>query len=127
MDRSFRDAWDNAKIENAQELWNKAKKEHYDYQVHLLARAMAEGRYPTCIGSYGNLNTLGQKLIDYNEGSWEHRTVMAKSSPETRSWKTFRDVDNAEMFRSLFTEKPACPLKIRWMDILDVNDPAILS
>lgn len=69
---------------------------------------------------------MGEKYVDICVGTERARSYLNKDSPESE-WKTFRDVDT-QVFVSLYTSTPSCPLPNHWLDITkDADAPAKLE
>lgn len=96
-------------------IWDEVEYEEYIQATKMLARVMQEAKYPWSIGTYDALNENGLAVIRLGDLAYEHRANLNPSGNEKR-WKTFRDVDNADQFCSLFTGTKAVPLTSRWMD-----------
>mmetsp|Transcript_5423 Transcript_5423/g.7846 ORF Transcript_5423/g.7846 Transcript_5423/m.7846 type:complete len:583 (+) Transcript_5423:136-1884(+) len=92
-----------------------AETHHSTHDFRLMARAMEEGNYPAGIGTFEELNKRGGQLVKYGMLSYYHRSKVPKN-------KTFRDVQNANRFKSFFTGTSAVPLKKLWMDIDEKED-----
>jgi hypothetical protein len=96
-------------------LYEKDEEACLKYDFNVLARTMQEGKYPKPIGTFEALNERGETLVHYGYLSYYHRM----NSTET---KTFRDVSDADQFKSLYTGTPAIPLKKQWMDLDENQD-----
>ncbi len=131
MDHNYYKAWDEAAAKNDDIrrelylLYYAAKSDHYTLYYRALARSIEEAEYPVSYGSYENLNKTVETLIEYGNKSYYSRANL-KPDDKDSEWKTFRDVDNANEFRSVFTGEPSIPLKEKWLDI-DANDATILE
>eukprot|EP00546_Thalassionema_frauenfeldii_P002648 CAMPEP_0178934476 /NCGR_PEP_ID=MMETSP0786-20121207/23885_1 /TAXON_ID=186022 /ORGANISM="Thalassionema frauenfeldii, Strain CCMP 1798" /LENGTH=559 /DNA_ID=CAMNT_0020612265 /DNA_START=43 /DNA_END=1723 /DNA_ORIENTATION=- len=97
------------------ELYWEVDAHHEKHDFHLMARTMQEANYPAGIGTFEKLNKRGATLVEYGNLSYLHRANV----PENL---TFRDVQNANRFQSLFTGTAAVPLKKNWMDIDEKED-----
>lgn len=120
MDQKFFTAWQEfgTNDDPDYELYWEADTHHSTYDFHLMARTMEEGNYPAGIGNFGKLNHRGGQLVKYGMLSYYHRAKV----PENQ---TFRDVQNAHKFKSLFTGTSAVPLKKLWMDIDENEDQKV--
>ena len=131
MDHNYCKAWDEAAAKSdeiRQELYRlyyAAKSDHYALYYRTLARSIEEAEYPVSYGSYENLNNTVETLIEYGNKSYYARANL-KPDGKDCEWRTFRDCDNADDFRSVFTGEPSIPLKEKWLEI-DANDATILE
>ena len=105
-------------------LYKKYLEQEEEIYYRHLARQMQEANYPVSYGSYNDLNETACTIIKYNEWSYYHRASMDDEARENP--QTFRDYDDGEAFRSLFTGTRAVSLKQRWLDI-DASDENILK
>lgn len=85
---------------------------------------MKESNYPVNFGTFETLSDHAKTIIHYNNLSYYHREDLEEYEEE-EPWKTFRDYDNGNEFKSLFTGKTSVSLKKRWLDI-DASDGSIL-
>jgi thioredoxin reductase len=104
-------------------VWDEVEYEEYIQATKMLARVMQEAKYPWSIGTYEELNENGKELIRLGDLAYEHRANL-KPVGDEKDWRTFRDVDNAGEFASLFTGTKAVPLDGRWMD-MDNDDESL--
>ena len=132
MDRNYQKVWDNKYYElpktvqkELDEAWYKAEMDATVYDVSLVARDMAEAGMPVSFGNVHQLNDKGKSIVEMENLSGKHRWALEKDN-DTASWKTFRDTDDADQFKSVFSEQTGVPLKKRWMDIDNVDDPDLL-
>jgi Flavin-binding monooxygenase-like len=100
--------------------WDEAETEHFHVSIRILARAMREGRYPLDIGTFEQLNEVGEKIFQYGLLEDSHRTELDPVGDE-KNWKTFRDVDEPDKCCSFFTGSKAVPLEKPWMEIVDLG------
>jgi hypothetical protein len=96
-------------------VWDEVEDEMETQVVKVLARVMQEAKYPWSIGTYEELNENGKEFIRLGNLEYEHRASLSPVGDE-KDWRTFRDVDNAGEFASMFTGTCAVPLDGRWMD-----------
>ena len=116
MDRAYFSSW-NDEIDPEWMLYYKEKERRDKYDFMLMARTFREADHPLNFGDAEGLNQVGETLFYYGSLSYEHRANATAA-------RTFRDVQDAEKFKSIHTGIAAVPLKIPWMEI-DENDDAI--
>jgi hypothetical protein len=89
------------------------------FTFRALAETMEKAGYPVDIGSFKELNDIGDHYIDFET---QDRDTCLGEKPE--SAKTFRDLkeSNLKHIRSVFTGTQAVPFKKLWMEIDDLND-----
>lgn len=104
----------------------KLERQDKDFKARCLARDMKLCKYPVQFGEFKKLSPMGEKYVDICVGTERARSYLNKDSPESE-WKTFRDVDT-QVFVSLYTSTPSCPLPNHWLDITkDADAPAKLE
>jgi len=113
MDPSFRSVLQ--KKDPTYTFYSETYYQHAYYDYHCMAYVMDVGKYPSNIGTYGKLNERGLELKRYGDLSYKHRVGATEG-------KTFRDIENAHEFKSLFTGTPAVPLNKLWLDINEEED-----
>mmetsp|Transcript_37294 Transcript_37294/g.42601 ORF Transcript_37294/g.42601 Transcript_37294/m.42601 type:complete len:583 (-) Transcript_37294:92-1840(-) len=113
MDPSYRDLI--VKKDKNWAFYYESYIQHSDYDFHCMAYVMSEGKYPSNIGTYGNLNERGIALKRYGDLSYKHRVSATED-------KTFRDIEDAHEFKSIFTGTVAVPLNKTWLDINEEED-----
>ena len=114
--------WEQFPEEEQRKLWSSYASDVVIYDLCIYAQMMQDGQYPLDIGTIDGLNDSGKQLIHMDELSVEHRRTQGNMSEDDRKWRTFRDIEDASDFRSLFTGTMAVPLKKRWIEIDDIND-----
>ena len=118
MDLAYREKW-TEEIDPEWEEHDRAEEEYSKYELMAMARTMQEAKHPTSLGTYEGLNRNGRKLYKYASMSYTHRTKATDAT-------TYRDVENAHKFKSLYTGTEAIPLKKLWMDIDESVDKCIV-
>ena len=118
MDLAYREKW-TEEIDPEWEEHDRAEEEYSKYELMAMARTMQEAKHPTSLGTYEGLNRNGRKLYKYASMSYTHRTKATDAT-------TYRDVENAHKFKSLYTGTEAIPLKKLWMDIDENVDKCIV-
>merc|ERR1711957_214654 len=122
MDERCFAAWTKYKRDHDQQgaLLQEAYYQHYGQDFKMLARAMEEGRYPASIGTFDKLNERGEQLKRYGDLSYYHRANVPQDGN-----RTFRDVDDADQFTSLFTGTKSVLMKKPWLEIDENTDKNI--
>lgn len=110
MDPDYGEEWKRTVVDPEWKLYEECENQFLLYQFCVMARTMDEANYPLSLGTYEALNENGKRLHHYGMLSYMHRV-------EATTTRTFRDIEDAEEFSSLFTGTKACPLKKLWMDI----------
>ena len=118
MDHNYFSIWN----ENTNPEWEGyskalAMRDRYDFMI--MARTMREADHPLNFGNIDGLNQVGETLLTYGLLSYEHRVDATNTT-------TFRDVQDAHEFKSIFTGTAAVPLKKLWMDIDENDDDSIV-
>lgn len=91
-------------------------KDYYELQYRILARDMADSKYPLNIGTYQGLNEKGLALVNFNMSCSYARYSLDEESPDAE-WRTFRDCAISDSYCSIFTGTKGVPLKGHWMDL----------
>lgn len=118
MDPGCRAAWTTYEAARDPDgaLLREARDHHAAQDFHRLARTMEAGGYPAGLGTFDALNDRGERLRLYGDLSYYHRTRVPREGN-----RTFRDVEDADRFASVFTGTRSVPMKKLWMDI-DENE-----
>jgi hypothetical protein len=119
--------WEQLPEDEQTELWSSYYDDMARYDRRIYAQVMRDGRYPLDIGTIDVLNDTGEQLFRMDSLSYEHRRTLDKKDKDTRKWRTFRDIQDASEFRSVFTGTMAVPLKKKWIEIDDIKDIDILK
>lgn len=118
MDRAYFANW-NEDTDPEWEIYGKCHTMRDRYDFMLMARTMREANHPVNFGNADGLNEIGETLFHYGMLSYEHRVDATNAT-------TFRDVNDAHEFKSIFTGTAAVPLKRLWMDIDENDDESIV-
>jgi Pyridine nucleotide-disulphide oxidoreductase len=97
------------------ELYNEAEATRNKYDFMVMARTLREADHPLDIGTINGLNTLGQTLHEYGQMDYDGRQ-------STTTHTTFRDIQDVEEFKSIFTGTSSVPLKKPWLEIREIEE-----
>jgi hypothetical protein len=114
MDPTFFKLW-TEDVDPDWELYYKAEATHNKYKIMVLAQTLREAHHPLDIGTINGLNTLGQMLHEYGQLDYDGRQ-------STTTHTTFRDIQNVEEFKSIFTGTSSVPLKKPWLEIRELEE-----
>jgi len=122
MDKNYCDAMDQAWKEIDEEELDKSIEEcaHLDDMVFtkVLADAMKISKYPVSFGSLQELNERAMEIVALLQLGSAHRYKTfdgANESADPKDWRTFRDYEDAEKFKSIHTHAPARKLSKPWL------------
>eukprot|EP00797_Seminavis_robusta_P014622 Sro21_g015060.1 flavin-containing monooxygenase (707) ;mRNA; r:179830-181950 len=99
------------------EEWREAYRQTSELELRLLARLMQDADYPLQLGSFDQLNEMGQTFMAINWGCRNYQTC-------SKTGTTFRDVsaEHCANIHSVFTGAKPVPLKGRWLDMDDLME-----
>jgi len=126
-DRNYRMAMIDAYEPKHDELWYKIEDAVDVYMLQRAGELQEEADYPG--PRFGTpktgLTATGKAWIQNYFAVSDDRGKKIED-PEVAEWRTFRDVDDPQRYKSLVTGTPCVPLKKRWMDIDNVYDSDII-
>lgn len=118
MDRDYADAVNNIWPDtDCFPAYDKASDENWPDQIRKVSHIMAKAKYPVSFGTRHELNDLGQQLFQMGWSDYLNRFELHRENDDEVMWRTFRDVSETCMFRSIYTGTAAIPLDKPWMRI----------
>merc|ERR1711862_11055 len=93
-----------------------------DFHFRALAEIMREVDYPLDIGSFEQLNDIGETMVDFDTHD------RNRCPPSSHQLTTFRDVNDFDLsfLYSIHTGSKSIPFKKHWMDLDDFADVSTL-
>ena len=86
--------------------------------LRLLARDMNDANYPLSFGTFDELNSMGEVMVEMTRHYHHDRWNLSDEDEDTKRWKTFRDADPSP-YTSYITGTKSIPLEGKWLEMDD--------